>query len=195
MTIPTKLQDIIIRAALESLEQHGMEGLTVRKIAAKAGVNVAAINYHFRSKEKLLEQVFDLASTNAFGDIDQLITAKSGKKLEQQLETFLLHYANGLIEYPNVSRVLIHQLINPDESNSIITQRLEVFLQSLTGHFARLQQKDASDLKVRQKTIEFISVMINLCLIPEVFRKSLGFDIQNPETRAKLIASFVRDKI
>ena len=88
MTIPTKLQDVIIRAALESLEQFGMEGLTVRKIAARAGVNVAAINYHFRSKEKLLEQVFDLASTNAFGDIDQLITAKSGKKLEQQLETF-----------------------------------------------------------------------------------------------------------
>jgi len=35
---------------------EGFHGITVRKIAAKAGVNVAAVNYYFGSKENLISE-------------------------------------------------------------------------------------------------------------------------------------------
>jgi AcrR family transcriptional regulator len=177
----------IVRAALECLEQYGIEGLTVRKIAAQAKVNVASINYHFRTKEKLLEQVYELASANGFQDINQRVSALSGKKLETQLGEFLLHYAKGTVEYPNVGRAMIHELISPGQGQRIVSQHLEVFVRDLRDRFARVQGRDANDLEVRFKTVQVISVLTCLGLMPEVFKTSLGVDAQEPEMRARLV--------
>jgi AcrR family transcriptional regulator len=43
----------ILRAALELFAEHGLDGVSVRKIAAAAGANVAAVNYYFGSKQAL----------------------------------------------------------------------------------------------------------------------------------------------
>ena len=48
----------ILDAAERLLMQHGYEGTSMRMIAAAAGVNLAAANYHFGSKEGLVEAVF-----------------------------------------------------------------------------------------------------------------------------------------
>lgn len=47
----------ILDAAQELFVQHGLEGTSMRAITARAGVNLAAVNYHFGSKEQLVEQV------------------------------------------------------------------------------------------------------------------------------------------
>ncbi|MGB0467594.1 MAG: TetR/AcrR family transcriptional regulator [Pontibacterium sp.] len=44
----------IIRAAETLFAEHGFAETTVRQITAKAGVNLAAINYHFGSKKGLV---------------------------------------------------------------------------------------------------------------------------------------------
>ncbi|PLX51280.1 MAG: hypothetical protein C0613_01410 [Desulfobulbaceae bacterium] len=49
----------IIRAAEELFAVNGFHHTSLRSITAKAGVNLAAVNYHFGSKEALLEAVFD----------------------------------------------------------------------------------------------------------------------------------------
>lgn len=49
----------IIKAANELFADHGFAGASVRDIASKAEVNLAAINYHFTNKENLYWQVFD----------------------------------------------------------------------------------------------------------------------------------------
>lgn len=43
----------IIRAATTLFAQEGLEGVSIRQISRKARVNLAAINYHFQSKEQL----------------------------------------------------------------------------------------------------------------------------------------------
>ena len=48
----------IKKAAIELFEKFGSKGTTVRKVAEKAGVNLALMNYYFRSKEKLFASVF-----------------------------------------------------------------------------------------------------------------------------------------
>jgi AcrR family transcriptional regulator len=48
----------ILDAAEELFMQHGFEGTSMRPLTTKAGVNLAAVNYHFGSKHALIEAVF-----------------------------------------------------------------------------------------------------------------------------------------
>lgn len=57
--VRTRTKERILDAAEELFAEHGYAATSLRDISAKAGVNLAAINYHFRSKEGLLEAVID----------------------------------------------------------------------------------------------------------------------------------------
>jgi AcrR family transcriptional regulator len=46
----------LLGAAQQLIVERGYAGATVRELASAAGTNVAAINYHFGSREKLLNQ-------------------------------------------------------------------------------------------------------------------------------------------
>src|ERR1043165_3486317 len=48
----------ILDAAEELFMQHGFEGTSMRLLTTQAGVNLAAVNYHFGSKDALIEAVF-----------------------------------------------------------------------------------------------------------------------------------------
>src|SRR3989440_3671773 len=48
----------ILDAAEELFMQHGFEGTSMRLLTTSAGVNLAAVNYHFGSKHALIEAVF-----------------------------------------------------------------------------------------------------------------------------------------
>ena len=48
----------ILDAAEELFMQHGFEGSSMRALTTRAGVNLAAVNYHFGSKDALIEAVF-----------------------------------------------------------------------------------------------------------------------------------------
>ena len=48
----------ILDAAEALFMQHGFEGTSMRLLTTTAGVNLAAVNYHFGSKDALIEAVF-----------------------------------------------------------------------------------------------------------------------------------------
>ena len=48
----------ILGAAEELFARHGFAGASLRRVTAEAKVNLAAVNYHFGSKENLIEEVF-----------------------------------------------------------------------------------------------------------------------------------------
>ena len=50
--------DKILSAAESLFEHQGFEATTLRQITAAAGVNLAAVNYHFGSKEALIREIF-----------------------------------------------------------------------------------------------------------------------------------------
>src|SRR6266850_844421 len=56
-TAPATTRDRILDAAELLFANHGFEGASIRAIVDAAKVNLAAIHYHFRSKEALLEAV------------------------------------------------------------------------------------------------------------------------------------------
>jgi AcrR family transcriptional regulator len=50
----------ILKVANELFAKSGFDGTSIRDIATKAEVNVAAINYHFENKEKLYCHLFEV---------------------------------------------------------------------------------------------------------------------------------------
>lgn len=51
-------KDRILDAAEALFAEHGFDGTSLRTITAQAGVNLAAVNYHFHSKDSLIDAVF-----------------------------------------------------------------------------------------------------------------------------------------
>jgi AcrR family transcriptional regulator len=54
---PSATKDRILDAAERLFMEHGFEATSLRSITAAAGVNLAAVNYHFGSKEELFQTV------------------------------------------------------------------------------------------------------------------------------------------
>src|SRR6476661_10749602 len=54
---PGATKDRILDAAEALFMEHGFEATSLRALTAAAGVNLAAVNYHFGSKEELFQSV------------------------------------------------------------------------------------------------------------------------------------------
>ena len=53
----TETQDKILDTAERLIGEQGYAATSLRQIIAEAGVNLAAVHYHFGSKEELLDAV------------------------------------------------------------------------------------------------------------------------------------------
>src|SRR5437773_139903 len=66
----------ILDAAEALFMQHGFEGTSMRLLTGQAGVNLAAVNYHFGSKDALIEAVFrrrlDPMNAARIGELERL---------------------------------------------------------------------------------------------------------------------------
>jgi AcrR family transcriptional regulator len=49
----------LVQAAFQVIAEQGFEGLRTREVAARAGVNIATLHYHFPSKEDLIRGVVE----------------------------------------------------------------------------------------------------------------------------------------
>jgi AcrR family transcriptional regulator len=82
----------ILGAAETLFARHGFAGASLRQVTSAANVNLAAVNYHFGSKDNLIEEVFRrrLDELNA-RRLDALATALASgtPKLEDILGAFI----------------------------------------------------------------------------------------------------------
>jgi AcrR family transcriptional regulator len=99
MTRPAEYtRHAIIKAAVALFAEKGFEGTGVRDIVAKAGVNQAAINYHFKGKDGLylevLKTAFGRLTVHAGFDAQRLSSLSREEALrsfvDQQLRPLLL---------------------------------------------------------------------------------------------------------
>lgn len=78
----------ILNAAEALFAQHGFAGTSLRLVTGRADVNLAAVNYHFGSKENLVAEVFRRRMDEMSRDrMDALATARA--QAPMQLEAVL----------------------------------------------------------------------------------------------------------
>lgn len=84
----------ILQAAEALFAEHGFDAVSMRELTARAGVNLAAVNYHFGSKQALLVEVF-ASRANALVEARLALLAtlprdRQGRpRLEAVIEAFL----------------------------------------------------------------------------------------------------------
>lgn len=75
----------LLRAAESLFMEQGFEATTLRQITAQAGVNLAAVNYHYGSKEALIAAVFERRmgwlNRHWLAELDRLEAEAAGKPL------------------------------------------------------------------------------------------------------------------
>ncbi|MEN9478744.1 MAG: hypothetical protein RLZZ298_139 [Pseudomonadota bacterium] len=76
----------ILNAGERLFMAHGYEGTSMRQITSEAAVNLAAVNYHFGSKESLMQKVFrrrlDWLNEERMRVLGEMESAAAGKPLK-----------------------------------------------------------------------------------------------------------------
>ena len=82
----------ILGAAEQLFARHGFAGASLRQVTAAANVNLAAVNYHFGSKENLINEVFrrrlDDLNAQRLAALDAALE-RPGASLESLLDAFI----------------------------------------------------------------------------------------------------------
>jgi AcrR family transcriptional regulator len=101
----------ILDAALDLFGERGLNGVTVRDIAGRAQVNVAAISYHFGGKDELYREVAGMV----IGSIETRVRGRVGHLLEKPprdaesalaaLEDFASTIVDVIVGPPEMRRV------------------------------------------------------------------------------------------
>ena len=89
--LDTKIK--ILSSARELFAIKGFDGASVREIARVAEVNIAAVNYHFDTKEKLFHQVMDMIFDESQKAIEQHYAEKPHQQVED-LAVWIFRYFN-----------------------------------------------------------------------------------------------------
>ena len=93
----------LLTSAWETLEQDGLEALTLREVARRAGVSTAAPYHHFASKAELIGQMVQDSLTQ----LDQISQqASQSQKPQEQLEAIGQAYVLFAVQHPARFRLM-----------------------------------------------------------------------------------------
>ena len=116
--------DRLLQVAVEVFAEYGFHEATVRKICSRANVNVASVNYYFRSKEALYAQALAFAFQEANRLHPQDAALDKGLPPEQRLALFIDNFLHSLLDDSHLglrSKLITHEIIYPTKAlNEII---------------------------------------------------------------------------
>ncbi|NGO43846.1 TetR/AcrR family transcriptional regulator [Streptomyces ureilyticus] len=119
---PRSTRERLLDAAERLFAEHGFAATSLRTVTVTAGANVAAVNYHFGSKEGLLRAVVDRAMTSVNGErlrlLEELRASDRKPTVEQLVRAFVVTGAS-IVERSgthgrDVARLLGRVMVEPD---------------------------------------------------------------------------------
>lgn len=106
----TSTRERIREVALSVFAERGFDGTSTREVCSRAGVNGAALNYHWRSKEALWVAVNEQASS-WFGTVVSQIDLS--RPPAETIATFLRLVFDGLAKDPRPIRIVAWAALQP----------------------------------------------------------------------------------
>lgn len=150
-------EERIKRAAKTIFTQKGYAASRTRDIAEEAGINLALLNYYFRSKERLFHLVM-LESLQTFFHSMIIVLNDDKLSFEEKIEGFVERYISLFQEQPELPFFVVSEL----------NKHPELFMQEMgvrdvifrSSFFRQLQEKVAGNKNL--KGIHPIQFMINI---------------------------------
>jgi AcrR family transcriptional regulator len=154
-----KTRNKILSAAGEVFAEQGFEGATIRAITDRAGVNVAAVNYHFRDKAELYTLVvLDACSARAAW---RDAMAEAPDSPEERLRSLIYHFLEYLLDPERPAwkrRLMAREMANP---TGALDELVEKNIRPLRDEFLipTLRELAGDKFSRRQLGLLCISVM------------------------------------
>ncbi len=176
-------------ATIRIIGKEGIQALTTRRIAQEAEVNIAAINYYFGSKDKLVEEVLS-------GTLDEMASFPSdlldveSLEVPARLQAFFQGLMGSMIKYPGLAKAHLYApMVNNDFSTPFV-KRFQEFLEDI---HSKLQEKDVSakESELRLAIVQMISAVILPSILSEMFEPFAGVDFRDPEVLKKYVSGLL----
>lgn len=175
----------IINATLKIIGEEGFQNVTIRKIASIAGVNVAAVNYHFGSKDIVINEACKYL-TRKLKDSFKYLEEKQYAP-EIRIQNFIRSYADAALEHPDVFRNYINHSMCNNEVPSDYSEFLkkEGFVE-LKNTLREIKNED-DDVNLFMKSFQIISGIAFPVLMGRQMVKLSGIDYDNDCVRYKYL--------
>ena len=156
-------EEKIKNAARSVFHRKGFAATRTRDIAEESGINLALLNYYFRSKENL----FNIIMMETFtGFIKSLVLILNNETttLVTKIESIAEAYIDMLILEPQIPLFIMSELrSNPDE----LVKTLNIRSALMNSSFARQYQKGVTDGKIAPlNMLHFLMNLLGLTVFP-----------------------------
>lgn len=167
-------EEKIKEAARTVFMKKGYSATRTRDIAEEAGLNLALLNYYFRSKEKLFELVM-MEKFQAFFGVILPILNDASTSLEKKIELIASGYIDMLTENPDLPIFILSE-IRTNADRMVEHVRLDKILAE-SSLVKQLQER-----RPDMHPVQFIMSILGLVVFPFVMRpvliQSKGADIK-----------------
>lgn len=197
MLLDNSTEEKIKESARKVFLKKGYAATRTRDIAEGAGINLALLNYYFRSKEKMFELIM-LETMFSFMQKMAVVLNDEDSKLEKKVELIASNYIDFFTEEPNVPIFVLNEMHkNPRLLFDTLPVR-ELFFNSV---FFRQYQTQVAKGKIKEgNPANFLINMMSLIIFPfvgsPIFKLITGtLDVQYLELmqeRKKLIPRWVK---
>ena len=151
-------EEKIKEAARKVFTQKGYAATRTRDIAEEAGINLALLNYYFRSKEKLFEIVIMEKMHLLLGKIAPALMDEE-TTIEEKVEQVATHYIDTLMANPDIPLFVLGEIrTNPAKFANLITTKTKI----VDSAFFRQLQARRPDIN----PIHFVFNVLGLIIFP-----------------------------
>lgn len=183
------VREKIILAAIRCIEKEGIHSLTTRSIAREAEVNIAAINYYFGTKEKLMDEALLHAMNNALGDSGEIMARSDDPYFN--LYTILSLFQTGMLRYPGLMKALFYDPFIQENYTGPFIRHFGIMLDELHQRLEPLVD-DENKTTLKLSIAQMCAGIIFMGLFPKFFQDFLNFDLTSPEKQQEYMEHLFR---
>ena len=183
---PATTRQQLVDAALDHIRSEGLSSLTVRSIADRAGANVAAVNYHFGSKEALVDEVLQLLMSGLRSAFAHL--SKRTVQPRERLRRFLREFSSSLLQHPDVYRqaLAVGATSSPAQQHYLMFLRAEGML--ILRSTVREVTGEPDNLRLTLRVLHAIGGLAYPLLIAPALDQAAGVRLAEDSVRRECIA-------
>jgi AcrR family transcriptional regulator len=181
----------IYMATVRIIGKEGVRALTTRKIAQEAGVNIAAINYYYGSKDKLVEEALN-GTLKEMTDFPSDLLDVEALELPARLQAFFQGLMGSMLKYPGIPRA---HLYAPLVENDFSTPFVRLFQDFLEDVHTKLTEKGVrvkvKDLDLRMAIIQMFSALVLPGMFPQMFEPFAQAKLKDPQVLKRYVAGLL----
>jgi AcrR family transcriptional regulator len=159
---PATTEEKIKEAARKVFMRKGFSATRTRDIAEEAGINLALLNYYFRSKQRLFEEVMQEKIQKLLGTLVPIMN-DAELTLEEKIEGIVSHYIDVLSANPDLPMFVLNEL---GKNNFSIVKNANLDKIISQSSFVKQLRERRNDLN----PVHFIISIFGMIIFPFVAR-------------------------